>query len=148
MKYLNYLPELVVLLCISKTLYDPTPVTAALLLIAVLSYMHKMYEENKKKIIEEQIQHLDEKLTEKIRSLNIEVGSMNARHVLKIDGLQTQLDALKESHVMDLAEIDHTLEEFEKTQSKISKNADELQKVISTTNLGNALYTRARRADR
>ncbi len=68
---------------------------------------------------------------------------LDLRHQVKL--LQKQIDSFKEVHAADLAEVDHTLEEFEKTQAKVSKSADVIQKVLSTKNLTNAIYQRTQR---
>lgn len=115
MKCLNYFAELLVSLCLLRLLYEPTPITASALLIAVLAYVHKTYQAGKKEIIEKEIQNHAEFFTVRLSEVQEELKEVKG-----------QLDASK------------------KVQTQLEKSAEEIKKVISTANL-NALYTRTRK---
>lgn len=56
------------------------------------------------------------------------------------------IELVKQETNHSFKEMDANLESMKKVQAQVAKSADDIQKVISTKNLTNAIYTRTQRA--
>lgn len=89
---------------------------AAIFLVAVASYTYKRFSDNK-------MQTLQNTLKKEI----------------------SELHHLNDQNQSAIVNVENQLALFKVTQEQIKKSAEDIQKVISTKNLTNALYTRSKR---
>jgi hypothetical protein len=118
------LTDMLIVVCIVKLAITQAPsiIDVAALFVGMIGLMHKRYEANKRLIIRDQIEVLGGKLM-----------ALEMKHGSKFVELASQIHELNEK-----------LGSFKGTQDKLEKSAEDIKKVISTTNLGNALYKRTR----
>jgi hypothetical protein len=118
------LTDMLIVVCIVKLAITQTPsiIDVAALFVGMIGLMHKRYEANKAFVVKELI-----------HNLKADLSNLEAHSKMDLQLLQKQID-----------ETNEKLGSFRITQDKLEKSAEDIKKVISTTNLGNALYKRTR----
>lgn len=125
MKYIKeYVPLLVVLVCLTKIAIsqDPSVANGLLLLVGMGAYAFHSY--------------LEAKSADQYQALSERIGAFETRFQMDVDLL-----------AKNIYDIRAEVTAFKPIQDQVAKSAEDIKKVISTTNLSNSLYQRVRKRE-
>lgn len=116
--------EICLAICIGRLffIHEPTFVDVGILFVAMLGFMHREFQIHKGAVFEE-----------KLAKLRSDVAEMLSDQMSRLNKADDRIDQC----VLGV-------EECKSTQLKLERAADDIKKVISTSNLKTALYTRMR----